>query len=123
MTRIGLTTAQLTRMRAVAADLLPDSCTVQSVAETNDGAGGWTEVWSDVATVVCRLDPISARSRTEVEAAKEARSTMYRLTVPWDTVVTVEDRVVHETVVYQVAEVHPRRSWEVVLRATIVRFD
>lgn len=123
MTRTGLITAQLTRMRAEAENLLPDSCTIQSVVNTNDGAGGWTEAWPDVATVACRLDPIIARTRVEIEAAREARTTIYQLTVPWDTNITGENQVVHEGVVYQVAEVHPVRSWRVVLRAIVIRVE
>lgn len=121
--RLGLSSAQLAQMRAQAASLMPDTCSIQSVVVTSDGEGGQVETWSTVATVACRLDIMPARTRTEMEAAREARTTFYRLTVPYDTALTVESQVVHEGVAYQVGEVHPRRSWEVVLRATLVRVD
>jgi len=116
---LGLNAAQLARMRAQAAALLPGTCTIQRATSTNDGGGGWTEGWADVATVACRMDTISARTRAEVQAAREAGVTYYTLTVPYDAPIGAGLRVVVDSVAYEIVEVHTAESWAVSRRARV----
>ena len=47
-------------MRAVVADMLPDTCNILSESITPDGQGGVTSSWGTVSsTVACRLDDTS----------------------------------------------------------------
>lgn len=107
-------------MRAQAAELLPDTCVIQTRSVVNDGEGGVTENWTASGTVACRMDIISARTRTEVQAAREARTTFYQLTVPYDTMLDIFSQMVHAGVTYQVAEIHQHESWPVTKRARVV---
>lgn len=123
MMRIGIDADRLARMRAQAADLMPGTAIVQRATLTNDGEGGWAETWANAGTVACRLDAIDARTRTEVQAAREARQTFYLLTVPYDTTLLFSDRVSVGGVAYEVAEVHGADSWAVTKRARVARVD
>lgn len=117
--KLGLNTKQLTHMRAGAEALMPDLCVIQGVTRTSDGAGGWSESWSARGTVICRLDPIVSRNRSEAQAAREATIQYYTLSVPWDTEIAPDDRVVHDGVTYEVVEAHGDESWPVARRARV----
>ncbi len=119
MIRLGLTTDALTRMRAQAEQLLPGSCIIKAITSTNDGAGGWTESLSTLATVACRMDAMPAKSRTEADGAKESHTTYYTLTVPYDAPVAAGRVVVVDGTTYQIAEVHTAENWPVTRRCRI----
>lgn len=117
--RLGLNSKQLSHMRAAAEALMPDTCQLQTVTRTADGAGGWTESWSVSATVACRVDAMISRNRSEAQAAREAKIVYYTLTVPWDTTLELDMRVVHGGVTYEVVEAHGDDSWPVTRRARL----
>jgi len=117
---LGIDAARLARMRAQAAQLMPDTCIIYSSTVTSDAQGGVTETWTASGTVACRMGMISARTRTEVQAAREARTLFYQLTVPYDAPLDVFSQVVHAGVTYQVAETHEHESWAVTRRARLV---
>lgn len=122
-----LSDAELAMMRADVAGMLPDTCTLEVFgATTRDATGAYTEGWTTVASnVPCRLDPIPQRSVTgmELAAAKEVVQSLFQLTVPYNTAITVDQRVVIDSVAYQIKTLHAVHSWNVDKRATVTRID
>ena len=51
------------RNGALKAGRLRHRVTLQSAADTADGGGGFTTVWSDVATVWASIEPLKGRER------------------------------------------------------------
>jgi len=84
----------LERMRATVTESLPDSCTVQQVSFSSDGAGGGSESWSDVTTVACRLSPTDRSPQERAIADKLQSLTSYTVTLPALTDVKASDRLV-----------------------------
>lgn len=120
-----LSANQLDNMRADVARMLPDTCVISSVGHTPDGAGGDTESLTTVATVACRVDPVSATSdRTMVVAAmKEALDMLYQLTVPYDTDIRIGYRVTTGGKQYEIRQLSNAHSWNVSKRAIILRIE
>ena len=80
---------------------------------------------STVATVACRVDPISATSdRAMVVAAmKEALDMLYQLTVPYDTDIRIGYRVTTGGKQYEIRQLSNAHSWNVSKRAIILRIE
>ena len=108
-------------MRTQATQLLPDTCTIQSVSRSSDGAGGWSETWSTLATVACRLDPLKQQAQPDVVAGREAIIVPRQLTVPYDAPIDVDRRVVVGSETYEIRELMDDHSWRVCRRAKVVR--
>lgn len=115
-----LSAAELTQMRADLVTLLPDTCNILSVSLAPDGQGGMTETWGTAyASVSCRLDPI--RGSENVTAANLQDFHAYQLTVPYDTTLTEQNRVVHGGVTYNIVTVGADKSWPISRRARVER--
>lgn len=123
MPTLGIDTEQLNAMREQVAQLLPDSCTIQQTANTKDGKGGFTEAWTTVATVACRLDPMDKPVQPETTAGREAIKNQRRLTVPWDAPIAVNRRVIIGSETYEIRDLSDDSSWRVARRAIVVKFE
>lgn len=123
MPNLGLAARTLALMRAQATQLLPDTCTIQSVSRSSDGAGGWSETWSTLATVACRLDPLKQQAQPDVVAGREAIIVPRQLTVPWDAPIDVDRRVVVGSETYEIRELVDDHAWRVCRRAKVVRAE
>lgn len=123
MPNLGLAARTLALMRAQATQLLPDTCTIQSVSRSSDGAGGWSETWSTLATVACRLDPLKQQAQPETVAGREALIVPRQLTVPYDAPIDVDRRVVIGSETYEIRELVDDHSWRVCRRAKVVRVE
>ena len=55
-----LTAREVAQMQADAESLMPDTCTILSVAYTSDGEGGMTEAWGTATASVKCLDSSQA---------------------------------------------------------------
>ncbi len=60
--------------------------TLEQPVDTDDGAGGLTRAWTDVATLWARIEPLSADERVAAERIEAAADT--RITVRWRADVT-----------------------------------
>lgn len=120
-----VSTPVLTYMRNTQADAMPDTCTIQTVARTSDGQGGWSEVWSNTYTsVACRVSPVKLRSLGEgIQADQMTGKRRYILTVAYDQAITLADRVVHGGVTYNVISVNADESWPTAKRAELERIE
>ena len=115
---IGLTNNELTAMRRAINDLLPGTCNILSLTRTADGQGGWTEAWGTATTgVSCRLDNVTKRE--QLSGAAVQHFTGWVLTVPYDTTVTVSNRVQVDGTQYNILGVDSGKSWPVSLRLTL----
>lgn len=108
-----LTATDLASMRATAERALPGTAVIQWGTLTSDGGGGWTEGFVASGTVACRVAPISGSER-EVGDRVSAES-QYVITLPAETSVETDDRIVVSGVTYNVTAVRDR-SWEVTRR-------
>ena len=116
-----LTTAELTAIKAVQDQAMPDTCTISRKSLTSDGMGGYTETWSDLATgVSCRLASARYRPEEAAIADKFAGRTLWMLTLPAGTDITNEDRVVISSTTYEVAGMLSAGSWKTALRVLVV---
>jgi SPP1 family predicted phage head-tail adaptor len=108
-----LSSAQLTRMRAVASRALPGTAVIQGGSLTTDGGGGWTEGFTASGTVACRVAPISGIEREQGD--RISADAQYVITLPAATSIETDDRIVIAGVTYDVTAVRDR-SWEVTRR-------
>lgn len=115
----GLTTTELTAMRTAIKELLPDTCTVLSLARTGDGQGGWTEAWSGTvaANVACRLDSVTKTEQLAGGAVQHF--TGWVLTVPHDVAVTQAHRVQIGSSQYNILGIDSGKSWNACLRLDV----
>ena len=62
-----LNAAELTSLRTEAERMfLTDTCTVQRAAETRDAYGAVSQVWTDVASLPCRVQVYPVRPREDL---------------------------------------------------------
>lgn len=115
-----LTSAEISRMRTDAqAVTMPGTAVVSRYTSASDGMGGVVDTYAPVGTSVCRVG--LSLSPVERQIANELTSlTVWAITFPSGTDVTVKDRVVVSTVVYEVLGVYARESVEVARRALCV---
>lgn len=102
-----LTASELSAMRDHVEAHLPDTCEIDYVTRTSDGAGSWTEAWTARGTAIpCRL------AHTRIERFEGVRLSQLRegytwvLTVAHDQTVALTDRVIAGGNTYQVVQVN-----------------
>lgn len=116
-----LAATDLAAMKAAQASALPLTCIISRRALSPDGAGGYTESWSNLATnVACRLAPLGTPSEVVV-AERFAGRQQWQLTLPTGQDITHEDRVVIGGVTYEVVGLNSAGAWETARRAILVR--
>lgn len=114
-----ITAAQLAYMRAKVNDLLPDTGYVLSLAYTNDGYGGIVETWGTAGTITCRLDPLRGGEALVGAAINPFHG--FKLTAPYDTVLSEANRVQVGDEIYAVKSVDGDKSDAVSLRVDVER--
>lgn len=118
-----LSDAELAALRQDMLDLMPDSCVIQRPTETVGSAGFPSRTYNAVGTVVCRLDPLKRQATQEVIALQEALTYYRQLTVPYDTDLRAEDKVVIGTRSYEVRQLDDDHSLRAVRRAVVVETE
>lgn len=114
---MSLTSAELTMMRDAVNELLPGTASILTLTRTSDGQGGWSDAWAASGTASCRLDN---RSKTEaLQGGGIQHYTEWVLTVPYDTTVTVSNRVQVDGTQYNILGIDSGKSWPVSLRLTL----
>ena len=111
-------TAMLAAMRAAIEELLPDECNILTVTETPDGMGGVIQTWATAySNVKCRLDIKTRQEPVIGDSLQTFRG--YMLSLPWDTVIELGNRVEIDSVTYAVMSVNDGQSWQAVKRVTV----
>ena len=113
-----LTDAELSAMRTIAAEALPGTAVVSSVARTSDSGGGDTLAWTASGTVACRLAPISGNER-EIGDRISADAD-YIVTLPGTVSVTTNSRLVIAGGTFNVEAIRDR-SWNTTTRVEVVK--
>ena len=115
-----ITTDQLASMRASLNQLMPDTGYIMSnLGLTPDGYGGFTEAWGTAGTITCRVDAVSGRELLAGGAVQPFFS--YKLTAPYDTVLTAAQRVQVGSETYAIKSVDTGKSDAISLRADLER--
>ena len=113
-------TAMLTAMRDAIEQMMPDTCNILTVTRTPDGMGGYSETWGTASSgVACRLDLITNQVYEIVKGAALQPYPRYNLSVPYDTTLTVNDRIEHNSVTYAIVKINTSQSWKAVARAIL----
>ena len=114
---------ELAAMRAIADDYFPDTCTIQTRTEGRDALGGITHTWADTYTrVACRVDPTTSGNEVVSNLAVEGQATWW-LNIPYTQAIDIEDRVIHDSITYEVAHVWDTQSYKTIRRAILVRVN
>lgn len=116
---LGLSVRELAQLRADIGELLPDTCDILAITRTSDGAGGWSETTSTVASAVpCRLDfPNPGK-----EVVSNASNTPFKtgtLSMAYDQTVTTANQILKGGVTYNVIGVNAGQSWIGVVRCVV----
>jgi hypothetical protein len=110
-------------MRVVADDFFPDTCTIQTVTVSLGAMGGISDSYANTYTdVACRVDPMDQGAETIVNEALEGRSSWW-LNIPYDQAITIEDRVIHGGITYEVRSVRDTNSYSTIRRAVLERVN
>lgn len=101
-------------LRALSNQFLPDLCSIQRYVETSTG-DGTTQTWSDLATGVdCRVSPLASGAGEALGADASLQAVaQWTIWLQAGQDVTVKDRIVYGTRVFEVARVGAR-SYETV---------
>jgi HK97 gp10 family phage protein/SPP1 family predicted phage head-tail adaptor len=105
-----LSAADLTSMRGVLNDSLPDSAVIQSRTYTSDSGGGGTATWTAGGTVACRIAPVSGDERAI--GGRLSPDAKWIVTLPANTSVSEDQRLVISGTTYEVEAVRGPRSFE-----------
>ena len=117
---VKLSAADLAAARATLVESLPEIAQVQQATRVPDGAGGFTETWTTVATVPCRLAPSGNEPTERVVAERVTDRKLWTLTLPAQTALTAKDRVVVGARTFEVVGVLSPRSYELCTRLVAV---
>jgi hypothetical protein len=120
---MSLSTNELAQLRSEAEAYQAQTCTINRITDTEDGAGGWTESSAEVAAdVACRLAVRSVgdidQDRNQVVAVVE-----YTLTVPHDQDLEPKDQVVIGGETYVVEAVLDEHQWKTAKRCKMTRVE
>lgn len=116
-----LTSAELTQLRADAADLLPGTCDIVRRTITNDQGHASESTATAVSATPCRLDPASGRSLEGMIADQEKGKAYYMLTVGWNVDLRDGDQISFDSNTYRVVQLHDDHSYRMVRRALVVK--
>lgn len=105
-------------MRATAGSALPGTAVIQVGSFSSDGGGGGSYGWSAQGTVSCRIAPIRADER-EI-ADRISSDADYIVTLPFDTTLTTDSRLVIDGDTYNVAAIR-ERSWHLSTRVEVTK--
>lgn len=123
---LGISTAQLTKMRSQVEELLPDTCVIQSSTNALDASGYPTETYTAVSggTVACRVDPLNLRGgQLAIFSERETTRIMYQFTTEYDAPLLTNYRIVTGGNTYEVIQVDVSHSWNVSKRAIIAEVE
>jgi len=112
---MSLSNAELEIMRADLSDLLPDTCQIITLTQTPDGSGGMTSTEGTI-TAACRKDTKTGNFVTLDGKVETGRKEM--ITLPYDTAITDNDLIVHNSTRYNVVFVTDG-SWLVSKRVEV----
>ena len=112
-----LTASDLASMREAISYLLPETAYILSGTLTSDGMGGNTVTWGTVGTSTFRLD--MKQGRELLAGGGVQPYTRYILSLPYNAVISADNRVQIGTSVYSVQSINAGQSWKSVTRVEL----
>lgn len=103
---MALTAGELTLARTDAASLLTDSCAISRPTFTPNDSGGGSNNYTTVATVGCRIGPLT--SAEVLRGGANTETTDVAVTLPANTDVRAADRLVTGGRTYEVTGITDR---------------
>ena len=117
-----LVTSEIDDIRTAMEGTLPDTCTIAYVTRTNNGAGGWTEGWTNRGTAIaCRLMPGGGYSGITQEKLQEGQT--WSLSLHWDQAIEESDKVTISGNDYQVQQINVGESEIFLRRVSLIRWE
>lgn len=107
------TQTDLSKMRADAARMLPETISVYSVAQTANDAGFVSDTRTLLGTYKGRIDP-DVSSNTGVVAQQEQTANWYLITLEWEAPLESNYQYELNSKTYRLLEWHGEQSWKVV---------
>ena len=107
-----LSNVDLATMRATLEQSLPDTAAIQRRTLIPDGTLGFTETWTTVATVPCRVAPARNDEIDAAGVARTGRAQVWAIVLPANTDVLRADRVQVGSLSIEVVAVLGPRSYE-----------
>lgn len=104
-------------MRAASDAALPGTAVLHRNTLSSDGMGGQSSSWAAYGTVACRVAPGGAGGGERIAGGEFQGVAPFVITVPYNTDLTHNDRVVYGGSTYEVLYVDAPRSWAINLRA------
>lgn len=119
---------ELSSMREVGSESLPDLCSILRATPTPDGRGGTTDVWvAAYSNVPCRMAPtITGSSSAATEdniAGRVAGENVWLLTLEWDQDIKSSDRVLFDGRTFEISYIGADRSWQILKRIGLVELS
>ncbi len=115
----------INNIRIEAESVLPDFCTIQTGTTATDGQGGNPITQANTYTdVPCRLMPFTQR-QIEIEQRKGQLQSdrPFWLTIARSQPIAIKDRVVKDTVTYEVVYIDDGKSFASQKRVQVVRIE
>jgi hypothetical protein len=117
-----LDATDLATLRTDLEALLPDTCTINYVTRTADGAGGWTEATTARGTsIACRIMPMQFGAFAGISADQLKEGRAWVLSVANDQTVEIDDQVVVGSNTYHVKQLNTDESEIGLTRAYLER--
>ena len=113
---------ELDALRSDLTELLPDTATIQRAALTNT-KGAWSESFSTQATVACRIDPYVRADNSGMMAEGESGRNFYLVSMAYDADVQDGDRIVINSVTYEVIQMHNKQSKRLATRVIVAELN
>lgn len=117
-----LRAGEVTSMRAVQAQALPDTGVIKRMSTSQNGIGEAVESWAAFGTASCRLSSLSASEEARVKAARPQvqLDSAWRLTWTHSQDVRSGDQVVISTKTYSVIDVDNAGDWHTAVRCYVM---
>jgi hypothetical protein len=117
---LALTSTELSIMRAAISDMLPDTCSIISGANSSDGQGGVSWAASGTVTAACRLDLVMGNEQNAAGAVQPF--TRWVMTLPYDTAIVNTNKITHGGYTYNVVGgINTDSSWIACKRVLLER--
>lgn len=101
-------------------NMLPGTAIItRDSAGTVNAFGEYVESTSAVGTVSCRIDPFNRVDSKGMVAERDVTKSYYRLTVPYDTDIAVNDVITISSTDYEVLQLHDNHSYNFTRRAVL----
>jgi head-tail adaptor len=116
---VGLTPWEIHTARETSDAFLPGTAIIQTKTKTSDGQGGETWAYAASGTVDARLAAENTQPRSGEIASRSATATSWVLTIPAATTITNTDRVVFDSITYEVLSIMTRTPEEIARRVRL----